>query len=201
MRRSSLSRPPPPWLRSSRTRESPQPPGTSLGADPLGAEVRERGVTDLEAAVKVARLAAPLGIRGVTVDATSVHDAGASDAQELAYSLLAGATYLRTLTAAGFSVDEAAGLIDFRYAATDEQFPTIAKLRAARRLWNRVAELQRRHLGRCRSAAARRDVAADDGQVRPLRQHAPHDCRRVRGRCRWGRGRHGAAFRRAARPA
>jgi methylmalonyl-CoA mutase len=70
-----------------------------------------------------------------------VHDAGASDVQELAYSLAAGATYLRLLVEAGSSVEEAAALIDFRYAATDEQFPTIAKLRAARRLWNRVVEL------------------------------------------------------------
>lgn len=116
-------------------------PGTGLGADPLGATVRDRGVTDVNVAVEVARLAAPLGIRAITVDASAIHDAGASDAQELAYSLLAGATYLRTLVAAGFSVEDAANLIDFRYAATDEQFPTIAKFRAARRLWNRVAEL------------------------------------------------------------
>ena len=70
-----------------------------------------------------------------------MHDAGASDVQELAYSLAAGAAYLRLLVDAGLTVDEAAGQIDFRYAATDEQFITIAKLRAARRLWNRVAEL------------------------------------------------------------
>lgn len=115
--------------------------GTSLGADPIGAAFRGRGVVDFDATVEIARLAHPLGIRGLTVDATAVHDAGASDVQELAYSLAAGAQYLRTLVEAGFSVDEAAGLIDFRYAATDEQFPTIAKLRAARRLWGRVAEL------------------------------------------------------------
>ena len=51
------------------------------------------------------------------------------------------AAYLRELTDAGFTVDEAAGLMEFRYAATDEQFPQIAKLRAARRLWARVLEL------------------------------------------------------------
>ena len=56
-------------------------------------------------------------------------------------SLAIGAAYLRTLTDAGFDIDEAARLIEFRYAATDEQFPTIAKLRAARRLWARVLEL------------------------------------------------------------
>jgi methylmalonyl-CoA mutase len=116
-------------------------PGTSLGTDPLGAAFRGRGVTDLEVATTVAQLAAPIGARAITVDATAVHDAGGSDGQELAYSVAAGATYLRALVAAGFSVDEAASLIDFRYAATDEQFPTIAKLRAARRLWSRIVEL------------------------------------------------------------
>lgn len=116
-------------------------PGTSLGADPLAAAFRGRGVTDLDIAAQIARLAEPLGVRAITVDATAVHDAGASDAQELAYSLAAGVAYLRLLADAGFDVDTAAGLIDFRYAATDEQFPTIAKFRAARRLWNRVAEL------------------------------------------------------------
>jgi methylmalonyl-CoA mutase len=39
------------------------------------------------------------------------------------------------------SVGEAAALVEFRYAATDDQFLTIAKLRAARRLWARVLEL------------------------------------------------------------
>jgi methylmalonyl-CoA mutase len=116
-------------------------PGTSFGADPVGAAFRGRGVVDVDAAVEVARLAQPLGVRALTVDATAVHDAGASDVQELAYSLATGVRYLRLLVEAGFDVDTAASLVEFRYAATDEQFPTIAKLRAARRLWNRVAEL------------------------------------------------------------
>ena len=51
------------------------------------------------------------------------------------------ATYLRSLTGDGITVEDAAALVEFRYAATDEQFPTIAKLRAARRLWARVLEL------------------------------------------------------------
>ena len=116
-------------------------PGTSFGADPLGATLRGHGDTDLGLVAEVAALAKPHGVRAVTVDATAAHDAGASDVQELAWSLAAGVTYLRALVDAGHSVDDAAAMIDFRYAATDEQFPTIAKLRAARRLWNRVAEL------------------------------------------------------------
>ncbi|MEV7398721.1 methylmalonyl-CoA mutase family protein [Aeromicrobium sp. NPDC092404] len=115
--------------------------GTAFGVDPLGATIRDHGVTGLAIVAEAADLAQPHGVRAVTVDATAVHDAGASDVQELAYSLAAGVTYLRTLVEAGHSVDDAAALIDFRLAATDEQFPTIAKLRAARRLWNRVAEL------------------------------------------------------------
>jgi methylmalonyl-CoA mutase len=48
--------------------------------------------------------------------------------------------YLRALTGAGLDLTTAAGLLEFRYAATAEQFPTIAKLRAARLLWSRVTE-------------------------------------------------------------
>ncbi len=121
--------------------------GTNLGADPFGAALRggfETGAsapsstTDL---VQVAELARDAGTLAIVVDATAVHDLGASDAQELGYSMAAGAAYLRILTDAGIPLDDAAGLIEFRYAATDEQFPTIAKLRAARRLWARVLEL------------------------------------------------------------
>ncbi len=108
--------------------DTPAAPGTNLGGG--GAHL-----------VEVARLAQEAGVLGVVVDATVAHDRGASDVQELGYSMAIAAAYLRELTDAGFSVDEAAGLMEFRYAATDEQFPQIAKLRAARRLWARVLEL------------------------------------------------------------
>ncbi len=77
----------------------------------------------------------------MVVDATAVHDLGSSEWLELGYSLAVGSAYLRILTEAGFGIDEALGLIEFRYAATDDQFVTIAKLRAARRLWDRVGEI------------------------------------------------------------
>jgi methylmalonyl-CoA mutase len=117
--------------------------GTNLGVDPFAARLRVTTSSDssTDDLVAVARLAIQAGTLGVVVDATAIHDLGASDAQELGYSLAVGATYLRRLTEAGIALDQALGLIEFRYAATDEQFPTIAKLRAARRLWSRVAEL------------------------------------------------------------
>ncbi|TDD19762.1 methylmalonyl-CoA mutase subunit beta [Nonomuraea diastatica] len=81
------------------------------------------------------------GLRAVVVDATPYHDAGASDAEELGCSMAQGVAELRALTGGGLSVEQALGQIEFRYAATADQFATIAKLRAARRLWARVAEV------------------------------------------------------------
>lgn len=118
-------------------------PGTNLGADPIGAAVRgHEAASDADAVVPaIAELAQQHGVGGFVVDGTAVHDQGASDVQELAYVLAAGAAYLRRLTALGLDVTQAARLLEFRLAATDEQFPTIAKFRAARLLWNRVTEL------------------------------------------------------------
>lgn len=117
--------------------------GTNLGVDPLAARLRghDADAGDLSDLVTVARLALGAGVRGVVVDATAVHDLGASDGQELGWSMAVAAAYLRALTDAGIGLDDAASLLEFRYAATDEQFPTIAKLRAARRLWARLLEL------------------------------------------------------------
>ncbi|MCW2858050.1 MAG: methylmalonyl-CoA mutase subunit [Marmoricola sp.] len=117
-------------------------PGTNLGVDPIGAGLRTGSSgADLSQVAQAATIALEIGALAAVVDATAVHDLGASDAQELGYSLAVGATYLRTLAAAGHDVARAAALLEFRYAATDEQFPTIAKFRAARRLWARVLEL------------------------------------------------------------
>ena len=79
----------------------------------------------------LARRAAEHGVLGFVVDATTVHDRGASDAQELGWSIAVAAAYLRTLEAAGLAPDVAATLVEFRYAVTDEQFASLAKLRAA----------------------------------------------------------------------
>jgi methylmalonyl-CoA mutase len=99
------------------------------------------GIPAGDATGEGAQQALDAGVLGYVVDATRIHDRGASDAQELAWSLATGAAYLRTLVDAGVDLEDAARLLEFRYAATDEQFPTIAKVRAARRLWARVLEL------------------------------------------------------------
>ncbi|MFF0309458.1 methylmalonyl-CoA mutase family protein [Streptosporangium sp. NPDC004379] len=106
----------------------------TLGADPL---------RDPETAAYLARRCAAEfpGLRAAVVDATPYHDAGGGDADELGCSLAAGVAALRVLTGAGLGEEEAFGQLEFRYAATADQFLTIAKLRAARLLWARVAEV------------------------------------------------------------
>ncbi len=114
----------------------------NLGADPLGQEARSGQQGDIASAAGLARLCAEgyPGLRALTVDALPYHEAGGSAAQELGCSLATAVAYLRELNGAGLSVEQACAQLEFRYAATADQFLTIAKLRAARRLWARVAE-------------------------------------------------------------
>ncbi|CAM5695245.1 methylmalonyl-CoA mutase OS=Streptomyces alboniger OX=132473 GN=CP975_01910 PE=3 SV=1 [Streptomyces alboniger] len=115
----------------------------NLGADPLAHEARTGDASDFAPAAALARLCADEypGLRALTVDALPYHEAGGSAAQELGASLATGVAYLRELTEAGLSVEQACAQLEFRYAATADQFLTVAKLRAARRLWARVAEV------------------------------------------------------------
>jgi methylmalonyl-CoA mutase len=115
----------------------------NLGADPLGHEARTGEAADFAPVVPLARTCAEEypGLRAMTVDALPYHEAGGSAAQELGASIATGVAYLRGLTEAGLSVEQACAQLEFRYAATADQFLTIAKLRAARRLWARVAEV------------------------------------------------------------
>jgi methylmalonyl-CoA mutase len=116
--------------------------GGSLGLDPLGVEAASGERQELAGLADVARRAAAHpGLRTVVVDGTVFHDAGASVVEELGCSLAAGVAYLRALTEAGLPVDEAVAQLEFRYAASADQFTTIAALRAARRLWDRVGEV------------------------------------------------------------
>jgi len=112
-----------------------------LGSDPLS---RPGSVAPglAETAALARRCAEELpGVRAVVADATPYHEAGGSDAEELGCSIATGLAYLRTLTAHGLGLREAFGQLEFRYAATADQFATLAKLRAARVLWARIAEV------------------------------------------------------------
>jgi methylmalonyl-CoA mutase len=73
-------------------------------------------------------------------DGRAVHEAGGSEAQELAFSIAAGVSYLRLLEASGFTLEQARQRIAFLMAADADEFLTIAKFRALRKLWARVEQ-------------------------------------------------------------
>jgi len=82
------------------------------------------------------------GFRGpfAAADGRPVHAAGGSEAQELAFALGNAVVYLRALEAGGIALDTARRMIFFRLAADADQFLTMAKFRAIRKLWARVEE-------------------------------------------------------------
>lgn len=113
-----------------------------LGADPLTASLRDRPAPPIEEVVAVAsRAAGERGLRAITVDGPAFHNLGATAATELAATVAAAVAYLRVLTESGLVVSDALRQISFRLAADDDQFMTLAKMRALRQLWARVAEV------------------------------------------------------------
>ena len=79
-------------------------------------------------------------VTAVGVNTAPYHCAGATAAQDLAFQMATGVTYLRAMTSQGMSIDEAAKQILFRVELGTHHFLAIAKLRAARQLWSRVVE-------------------------------------------------------------
>lgn len=139
----------------------------TLGADPIGWRAatgdRREPADAAELAGRCAREYP--GLRAIAVDALPYHRAGGSDAQELGTSMAVGVAYLRALTDHGLPVADAVAQLEFRYAATADQFLTMAKFRAARRLWARVTQA-------C-------------GGVAPQRQHAVTSPAMMTGRDPW----------------
>jgi methylmalonyl-CoA mutase len=82
------------------------------------------------------------GFRGpfAVADGRVIHNAGGSEAQELAFALASAVTYLRALEAGGIALGAARRMIYFRLAADADQFLSIAKFRAIRKLWARVEQ-------------------------------------------------------------
>jgi methylmalonyl-CoA mutase len=76
----------------------------------------------------------------MAADGRVVHNAGGSEAQELAYVIAVAVAYLRALEGAGTPLDAARGMIEFRLTADADQFLTVAKFRALRKLWARVEQ-------------------------------------------------------------
>jgi methylmalonyl-CoA mutase len=73
-------------------------------------------------------------------DGRIIHNAGGSEAQELAFAIASAVEYLRALVSTGMPLDAARRMVYFRLSADADQFLTMAKFRALRKLWARIEE-------------------------------------------------------------
>lgn len=80
------------------------------------------------------------GLRAIRVSGRAVQEAGASEAQEIAWALAAGIEWLRALTERGLCANDAAQSISFELSASRDIFLEISKLRAMRKIWARALE-------------------------------------------------------------
>jgi methylmalonyl-CoA mutase len=112
----------------------------SFGIDPIGSgavdgKIDPQFAADLQRRVKSLR---EQHFTGSFADASGVvwHDAGASEVQELAFTIATGAAYLRALDHLDDSLLKRA--VSLTLAADQDMFVTLAKFRAARLLWSRI---------------------------------------------------------------
>ncbi|MEW6567181.1 MAG: methylmalonyl-CoA mutase family protein [Chloroflexota bacterium] len=71
----------------------------------------------------------------ISISGYHIREAGATAAQELAFTLADGMEYVRWAVARGLDVDEFAPRLSFFFNAHNDFFEEIAKYRAARRIW------------------------------------------------------------------
>ena len=76
----------------------------------------------------------------ISISGYHMQEAGATNVQELAYTIADGIEYVRTAIASGLDVDKFAPRLSFFFAIGMNFFMEIAKLRAARILWSTLME-------------------------------------------------------------
>ncbi|MFD8383260.1 methylmalonyl-CoA mutase [Streptomyces sp. NPDC059679] len=74
----------------------------------------------------------------ISISGYHMAEAGASPAQEIAFTLADGIEYVRTALAAGMAVDDFAPRLSFFFVSRTTLLEEAAKFRAARRIWARV---------------------------------------------------------------
>ena len=119
-----------------------------LGCDPIGRLAEHGTVGDpIDVAIEaVGALAVEVAathprVRTVRADGGPYASAGATPATELAVTVATGVSYLRTLVAAGLAPDKAMTQILLSLTVGTDQFGDMAKLRALRVMWARVADV------------------------------------------------------------
>jgi methylmalonyl-CoA mutase, N-terminal domain len=74
----------------------------------------------------------------VSISGYHMREAGATAAQELAFTLADAIAYCEAAVARGLAIDDFAPRLSFFFAAWSELFEEVAKFRAARRMWARL---------------------------------------------------------------
>jgi methylmalonyl-CoA mutase N-terminal domain/subunit len=74
----------------------------------------------------------------ISISGYHMREAGATAAQELAFTMADAIAYVDAAVARGLDVDAFAGRLSFFFAAWSELFEEVAKFRAARRIWARL---------------------------------------------------------------
>lgn len=111
-----------------------------FGYDPVGHLARTgvlpsgRGLAEMHKLLRGADFAGHLFL----ADGRPYHEAGAGQAQEVACVIATGVEYLHLLEENGLSLEDARGEIAFLLAADADEFLSLAKFRALRRLWARI---------------------------------------------------------------
>ncbi|MCJ2036709.1 methylmalonyl-CoA mutase family protein [Methylobacterium sp. J-068] len=113
-----------------------------LGLDPISVLART-GTLAEDHGAEIARILTDFDALGFTgraclADGRPYHEAGASEAAELAATLATAVAYLRALETGGHAVERARDAVSVLLTADADEFLTIAKFRAMRRLWGRV---------------------------------------------------------------
>ncbi len=118
-----------------------------VGADPIGVLASEgrlpcsldRLYDEMAKVIHWSRVHAP-HLRTILVRGDSYHSGGANAVQELAYGMSAAIAYMEAMGKRGLAANDIAGQIRFSFPLGANFFMEIAKLRAARMLWSRIAE-------------------------------------------------------------
>ncbi|MFC7290455.1 methylmalonyl-CoA mutase family protein [Hirschia litorea] len=128
------------------TSETPEKLNLAFNYDPIGVLARTGHLNGEIAHVKssIVDLVTTLSAKFekstlLRADARPIHESGGSEAQELSGLIASGTFYLRTLVEAGIDAATALRSINFTMSVGADYIIEIAKLRAARRMWAKVA--------------------------------------------------------------
>ncbi|HKZ45011.1 MAG TPA: methylmalonyl-CoA mutase family protein [Anaerolineales bacterium] len=111
----------------------------------------------------------------ISISGYHIREAGATAAQELAFTLADGMEYVRWAIRRGLDVDEFAPRLSFFFNAHNDFFEEIAKYRAARRIWAREmketfgAQKERSWLMRFHTQTAGASLTAQQPEINVVR--------------------------------